>query len=49
MEFVLGTGQIHLHILGIAKDKVHLHDFYKANTMEDKAAVTVKCARGNWT
>ena len=49
VEFAPGRGQIHLHILGIAKDKAHLVDSHKANTMEDKAAVVGKCARENWT
>ena len=27
VEFVSGRGAIHLHILGIAKNKAYLHDF----------------------
>jgi hypothetical protein len=32
-------------MLGIAKDKAYLNDFYKAKTMEDKAIVVDKYAR----
>ena len=45
VEFAPGRGQIHLHMLGIAKDKAYLYDFYKAKTMGDKAAVVDKYAR----
>ncbi len=38
-------GQIHLHMLGIAKNKTYLKNFYKAKTMEDQAAVVYKYAR----
>ena len=40
-----GRGQIHLHMLGIAKDKAYLNDFYKAKTIQDKAIVMDKYAR----
>ena len=30
VEFAPGRGAIHLHILGIAKDKAYLEDFYQA-------------------
>ena len=36
VEFAPGRGQIHLHILGIAKDKAYLHDFYRARKDESK-------------
>ncbi len=39
VEFAPGRGQIHLHMLGIAKDRAYLDSFYKAKTMEDKAKV----------
>lgn len=44
VEFAPGRGAIHLHMLGIAKDRAYLDDFYLANTMEDKAAVMDKYA-----
>ena len=45
MEFAPGRGQIHLHMLGIAKDMAYLKDFYKAQTMEDKGVVVDTYAR----
>ena len=45
VEFAPGRGQIHLHMLGIEKNKAYLQDFYKAESMEDKAAVVDKYAR----
>ena len=45
VEFAPGRGQIHLHMLGIAKNKAYLKDFYKAQSLEDKAAVVDKYAR----
>jgi len=39
VEFAAGRGQIHLHILGIAKNKAYLKDFYDANTEEEKTKV----------
>ena len=45
VEFAPGRGQIHLHMLGIAKNKAYLNNFYKAKSMEDKAAVVDKYAR----
>ena len=47
VEFAPGRGQIHLHMLGIAKDEAYLNDFYKAKTIEDKAIVVDKYAREN--
>lgn len=44
VEFAPGRGQIHLHLVAIAKDKAYLQDFYKAKTMEDKAKVVNKYA-----
>lgn len=44
VEFASGRGQIHLHILGIAKDKAYLHEFYNAESEEDKAKVLAKYA-----
>ena len=32
-------GAIHLHIVGIEKDRAYLQDFYRASTLEDKAEV----------
>ncbi len=49
VEFAPGRGQMHLHMISIAKDKVYLNHFYKTNTMEDKAKVEDKYARGNLT
>ena len=45
VEFVPGRGQIHIHMLGIAKDRAYLDGFYKAKTMKEKAAVVDKYAR----
>jgi len=45
VEFAPGRGQIHLHMLGIAKNKAYLNNFYKAKSMEDKATVVDKYAR----
>ncbi len=45
VEFAPERGQFHLHMLGIAKDKAYLNDFYKARTMEDKGVVVNKYAR----
>lgn len=39
VEFAPGRGQIHLHLLGISKDKAYLNDFYRADTEEEKAKV----------
>ena len=44
VEFAPDRGAIHLHMLGIAKDRAYLDNFYLANTMEDKAAVVDKYA-----
>lgn len=37
VEFAPGRGAIHLHILGIAKNKAYLHKFYNARTEKAKA------------
>lgn len=39
IEFAPGRGQIHLHLLAIAKDRAYLDDFYRAKTWEEKASV----------
>ena len=39
VEFASGRGAIHLHLLGIAKDKAYLHDFYRAKTEKQKVKV----------
>ena len=45
VEFVPGRGQIHLLMLGIAKDMAYLKDFYKSQTMEDNGVVVDMYAR----
>ena len=45
VEFAPGRGAIHLHIIGIARDKAYLRDFYRASTNEEKADVLEKYAR----
>jgi len=42
VEFAVGRGQIHLHILGIEKNKAYLHDFYGAETEQEKNNVMDK-------
>ena len=44
VEFAPGRGAIHLHLLGIAKNKAYLHDFYKARTEAKKVRVMEKYA-----
>lgn len=44
VEFAPGRGQIHLHLLGIGKDKSYLYDFYRAKSEEEKAKVMEKYA-----
>ena len=39
VEFAPGRGQIHLHLLGIGKDKSYLVDFHKAPTEDEKVKV----------
>ena len=39
VEFAADRGQIRLHILGIAKNKAYLNDFYRAKTEEEKIEV----------
>ncbi len=39
VEFAPGRGAIHLHIIGIARDKAYLRAFYQASTSEEKAEV----------
>ena len=45
VEFAPGCGAIHLHIVGIAKNKAHLHDFYKAKTEQNKIEVLQNYAK----
>ena len=45
VEFAPGRGAIHLHIIGIARDKAYLRDFYHASTNKEKADVIEKYAR----
>jgi hypothetical protein len=45
VEFAPRRGSIHLHIIGIARDKAYLRDFYHANTNKEKADVIEKYAR----
>ncbi len=42
MEFAPGRGAIHLHIIGIARDKAYLQEFCPASTYEEKAGVLDK-------
>ena len=44
VEFAPGRGQIHLHLLAIAKDRAYLDEFYRASSMKEKAAVVEKYA-----
>jgi hypothetical protein len=44
VEFAPGRGQIHLHLLGIGKNKSYLYDFYRAKTEEEKAKIMEKYA-----
>ena len=39
VEFATGCGAIHLHILGIAKNKAYLPRFYCAETEDEKIKV----------
>jgi hypothetical protein len=39
IEFAPGRGQIHLHLLAIAKDRAYLDEFYRAKTWKEKALV----------
>lgn len=39
VEFAPGRGQIHLHLLGITKDRAYLDDFYNATTESEKIKV----------
>ena len=47
VEFAAGRGQIHLHILGIAKNKAYLTEFYRAKSEEEKVAVLERYARSH--
>jgi hypothetical protein len=45
VEFAPGRGAIHLHIIGIARDKAYLQEFYRAHAHNEKAGVLDKYAR----
>ena len=45
VEFAPGRGAIHLHLLGIAKNKAYLPDFYKAKTEREKVKVVEDYAK----
>ena len=45
IEFAPGRGQIHLHLIAIAKDRAYLDSFYRAKTWDDKAVVLDDYAR----
>ena len=45
IKFAPGRDHIHLHILGISKDRAYLDNFYIATTMKAKASVVDKYAR----
>ena len=39
VEFTPGRGQIHLHLLGIGRNRSYLYSFYKASTKEEQATI----------
>ena len=45
VEFAPGRGQIHLHIIALAKNRAYLDDFYRAKTFEEKTIVLEKYAK----
>ena len=45
VEFAPGRGAIHLHLLGIAKDKAYLPDFYEAKGEKEKIKVVEEYAK----
>ena len=45
VEFAVGRGQIHLHILGIAKNKAYLNESCRAETEQEKRYVVEKYAQ----
>lgn len=45
VEFAPGRGQIHLHLLAIGRGRAYLDEFYKAQTMDDKAMVVETYAK----
>ena len=47
VEFAPGRGAIHLHIIGISRDKAYLQEFYQAKTPEEKSDVLDKYAHEN--
>ena len=44
VEFASGRGQNHLYLLGIAKEKGYLNDFYRARTEVEKIRILEKYA-----
>ena len=44
VEFAPGCGQIHLHLLAIAKNKVYLTDYYKVKMEEEKVKAVAEYA-----
>lgn len=46
VEFASGRGAIHLHILGIGKNKAYLNDFYRAKSEHAKTMVLQRYAEG---
>ena len=44
VEFAPGHGAIHLHILGIAKNKTYLNNFYRSKSEKEKIEVLQKYA-----
>ena len=45
VEFASGRGAIHLHILGIGKNKAYLNDFYRAKLERAKMMVLQRYAK----
>ena len=45
VEVAPGRGQIHLHMLGILKDRVYLEKLYRTITIKVKVSMVDKCAR----
>ena len=45
VELAAERGQIHLHILGMAKNKAYIHEFYRTKTKQGKTDVMEKYAQ----
>ncbi len=43
VKFASGCGTIHLHILGIVKNKAYLNDFHKAKGEKRRVKILQKC------